>query len=242
MTFGTAKRLDEIWLLSYDEATNTEVKPSQISDLMILPQRKWIEMRFSSKMKFNQQELVYLRDFFLKRRFLSQWIPDFFPTVKDSVARSRCGSGWLWDNPSYVYIYINNIDTDVYISIYTYIYNHNIYIHIYIYMYTYIWATKIQCEFCHWWFALFRSPFWIGHPSWTGRLEEDWWRKEAKHMIYAGSRSQWIGFHGIFFNQEKPLIFWENLWFPVKISPTKPIHWRRLFQILWHRLCTVQPA
>ena len=138
MTFGTAKRLDEIWLLSYDEATNTEVKPSQISDLMILPQRKWIEMRFSSKMKFNQQELVYLRDFFLKRRFLSQWIPDFFPTVKDSVARSRCGSGWLWDNPSYVYIYINNIDTDVYISIYTYIYNHNIYIYIYIYMYTYI--------------------------------------------------------------------------------------------------------
>jgi hypothetical protein len=51
---------------------------------MILPQRKWIEMGFSSKMKFNQQELVYLRDFFLQRRFLSQWIPDLFPTVKDS--------------------------------------------------------------------------------------------------------------------------------------------------------------
>ena len=109
---------------------------------MILPQRKWIEMGFSSKMKFNQQELVYLRDFFLQRRFLSQWIPDLFPTVKDSFF---CDLGVVRDGygitlhiyiygPIYIYIYIctYNIDTDVYISIYTYIYNH-----IYIYIYTY---------------------------------------------------------------------------------------------------------
>ena len=37
---------------------------------------------------------------------------------------------------------------------------------------------------------------------------------------------QWIGLRdNLQENSGKPHVSWENLWFPVKIFPTKPIHW-----------------